>query len=141
MDFHDVVAALRALEDPSLDNETHEKACDFLASLDEKEEARDLVKSLESEKVSVRWDAANILAGLGIQSICAILKALMDPNRVGHPRLREGVLHVYHELQDPELKAKMTPLIESFRGPAPDITSMWVAYRILETIDDEICGK
>lgn len=134
MTFHNVEEALHALEDPELDSKEHQNACHYLAGLNEKEEAKGLVQSLESDDLGVRWEAANILAEMGSKSISAVLKALMDPNRVGDQRLKDGVIHMIHEIEDPELKRKLEPLITTLQGPAADISTMWEAYHLLNEI-------
>lgn len=139
MTFHNVEEALNTLENPLSTAQAHREASQYLAELDDCEEARGLVESLESNDPGVRWEAANLLAELGVKSIPAVLKALMDPARVADAQLREGVVHMIHVLQDHELKHKLEPLAVCLKGPAADISTMWSAYHILREIDPKAC--
>jgi HEAT repeat protein len=141
MKFHNVDEALHKIEDPLTDKETRDEAFRFLAELDDCEEAKELVKLLENDELNVRWEAARLLSQMGIKSVNAVLKALMDPKRVSDPMLREGVIHFIHILRDPVLKSKLSPLIKTLKGPAADITTMWEAYHILTSIDPKICNQ
>lgn len=140
MTFRNVEDALTALENPLSGTQVHQEATQYLAALGDCEEAKGLVESLESNDTGVRWEAANLLAELGIKSISAVLKALMDPKRVADARLREGVVHMIHVMQDHELKRKLEPLVACLTGPAADISTMWQAYRLLQEIDPKSCS-
>lgn len=139
MIFHKVEEALTALENPLSNPQVHREATQYLAALDDCEEAKGLVESLESNDFGVRWEAANLLAELGVKSVSAVLKALMDPGRVADAQMREGVVHMIHVMQDHDLKHKLEPLVECLKGPAADISTMWQAYRILQSIDTKAC--
>ena len=135
MIFHSVDEALCALADPSVSPTIHQEALHFLASLDDGCEAENLVRSLQSDELGIRWEAANLLSKMGIKSIPAVLRALMDPERVCHPRLREGVVHMIHNIQDSDLKKRLAPLLKAIKGPAADIETMRVAYQLFKDID------
>lgn len=139
MTFHNVEDALTALENSQSGKQAHQEAIQYLAALDDCEEAKGLVESLESDDAGVRWEAANLLAELGIKSIPAVLKALMDPTRVSDAQLREGVIHMIHVLQDHDLKHQLEPLVACLKGPAADISTMWSAYHILREINPKAC--
>lgn len=135
MEFKNVIEALKALENSNLENKIHEEAYEYLAKLNDTEELKDLVESLEDDDTSIRWDAADLLSRKGIKSVRVVLNALMDPNRVSDPRFRQSVIHMIHKFNDPILKKQLEPLIETIKGPAADITTMWKAYHILEAIE------
>jgi HEAT repeat protein len=137
MSIPNVEEALRIIENISLDKETHQKARQFLADLDKNEKARELVESLESNDSGIRWKAATMLGSMGKLSVSAVLKALMDPNRVCDPHLRQGVIHMIHVFRDRDLKHQLEPLIDHLEGPAADIATMWEAYRIFKEINPE----
>ena len=135
MQFDNVIEALRALETTNSENKIHEEAYEYLAKLNDKEELKDLVESLEDDDTSIRWEAADLLSRKGMKSVRVILNALMDPQRVSDPRFRQSVIHMIHKFNDPILKKQLEPLIETIKGPAADITTMWKAYHILEAIE------
>ncbi len=139
MIFHNVEEALRTIENISLSHETRQEAYRYLAELDDCEEAKDLVESLESSDAGVRWKAAAILAGMGEKAVSAVLKALMDPKRVGNQLLREGVIHMIHVFDNPALKHQLEPIIKSLKSQAPNIATMWEAYHLLIEIDPSAC--
>ena len=76
MPFYSVIEAVRALEDFSAGSDVHLEAIRFLASLDECDEAKSLVRALQSEDLGVRWEAGNLLARMGQKAIPILLKAL-----------------------------------------------------------------
>ena len=135
MQFKNVIEALRALETTNSENKIHEEAYEYLAKLNDKEELKDLVQSLEDDDTSIRWEAADMLSRKGIKSVRVVLNALMDPQRVSDPRFRQSVIHMIHKFNDPILKKQLEPLIETIKGPAADIATMWKAYHILEAIE------
>ena len=94
MQFKNVIEALRALETTNSENKIHEEAYEYLAKLNDKEELKDLVESLEDDDTSIRWEAADMLSRKGIKSVRVVLNALMDPQRVSDPRFRQSVIHM-----------------------------------------------
>lgn len=139
MKFNNVYDALRALEDLSASPDIHLQAIHYLGSLDACEEAESLVRVLINDDVGVRWEAGNLLARMGRKSIPSLLRALVDPNRVENPRLREGALHTIHGLHDQQLKQKLHPLAEALKGPSPDVQAMLAANRLLAEFKGDPC--
>jgi HEAT repeat protein len=115
----------------------HYEAIRYLASLDVDFEIDALVHALENDDPGVRWEAGILLARLGRKAVPAILKALMDPKRVGDPRLRTSVVHVIHSLRERTLQTQLKPLIKAMKDVAPDLKTMQEAARLLNSIKTE----
>ncbi len=141
MNFLSVDEALRVLENMSLGANAHLEAIRYLASLDECYESECLVRALQNDDFGVRWEAANLLAKMEKPAIPAMMHALMDPKRVADQRLREGVLHFFHKLEDPALKNTAAPLLSALKGPAPEMDTMKQAYLLFRKVDPESCPE
>ncbi len=139
MVFQNVAEALRALEDVFAGPSVHQEAIRYLASLDDCDEAESLVQALQSDDPGVRWEAGNLLAKMGEKAIPAVLKALMDPKRVGDPRLRVGVEHMIHRMPDHTILNELSPLVKAINGPSADVETMQEAYRLLKKMDPNAC--
>jgi len=141
MIFRSVDDAIRALEDLEAGKDIHRQAIRYLASLDECFAVEGLVEALQNDDFGVRWEAASLLSKIGAKALPALLKALMDPVRVGDPRLREGALHIVCNFQDPEIDGPFSGLIHALTGPAADINTMRAAYRLLHHLELKDCGE
>lgn len=93
-----------------------------------------LVQALQDDDAGVRWAAAVALAQLGETALPEVLKALTDPQRVGDPRLREGVYHILHN-NPGTVPVPISDLLEALRGPAADIASLVEADRVLRELE------
>lgn len=134
-----VMEALQALENVSAGSQKHLEAIRFLNGLDECFEVKNLVKALQNDDFSVRWEAADLLAKIGHSAIPQMLKALMDPERAGDPRLRNGVVRIIHKLEDHLLKKELSPLLAATKSSSADIETMRVAFQLLKKFDPSAC--
>ncbi len=141
MNFQSVDEALRVLEDMTLGANAHLEAVRYLSSLDECYEAEGLVHALQNDDFGVRWEAGNLLAKMGKPAIPAMMQALLDPKRVADSRLREGMVHILHKLEDHVLKNDAAPLLSALKGPAPEMDTMKQAYLLFRKIDPQACPE
>ena len=95
-----------------------------------------LVQALQDDELGVRWEAALALSQLAELAVPEVLIALVDPKRVGDPRLRAGA---YHVLRDSHLTlpSGTAALLEALKGPAADIATMIEANRLLIQIEKQ----
>ena len=98
-----------------------------------------LVLALQDEDFGVRWAASEALSQLGMAALEGVLRALVDPDRVGDPRLRESAYHMLHLGQPWPVPVKT--LMASLKGPAPDLTSIEEAARLLRLLRAQGFGK
>ncbi len=68
-----------------------------------------------------------------------MLRALLDPKRVADPRLREGILHTFHILEDHPLRNQAADLLKAIKSPAAELDSMKQAYLLLKQLDPQNC--
>ncbi len=141
MNIQSIEEAIRLLEDMTVGSKVHLEAIRYLSSMDECYEVEGLVRALESDDFGVRWEAAKLLASLGKTAVVAMLRALLDPKRVADPRLREGILHAFHILEDHAMQSQAAPLLKALKGPAPEVDSMKQAYLLLKQIDPTGCPQ
>lgn len=75
-----------------------------------------LVDSLEDDNSGIRWLAAEGLIRLGRAAIAPLLLALIQrPNSM---RLRQGLHHVFQDIEQGQLRDEMKPLLIALRKPA-----------------------
>ena len=140
MDFKSVDDALRALEDFSSGPDIHLAAIRFLATMDECLEARGLVHALQSDDFGVRWEAAEQIVRIWRIAFPLILKALLDPKKVGDSRLREGVIHILHKITDHAFQRDVAPLLKALIGPGADVNAMYEADLLLNNNYPDSCA-
>lgn len=126
--------ALDILNDMSHSPELRVKAARYLGHYPSAQAIRSLVQALQDDDFGVRWDAAEALAECGAAALPDMLKALVDPKRVGDPRVRNSIYHALHEIDDPELRAQAADLMEALRGPAAGIAAMMAASQLLSKL-------
>lgn len=136
-----VTEALQALENVSAGSQIHLEAIRFLTSLDDCYELKNLVDALQSDDFGVRWEAANLLARNGRKSVPVILRALKDPRKVGDQRLRDGVIHIIHNFDEPLLRQELSSLLAAMKGPSADLETMRETYRLLRLFDPKACDE
>jgi HEAT repeat protein len=137
MEFHSADEALQAIVDMTLSPDVHQEAIRYLSGLDDEFETEKLIHALQSDNPGVRWEAGNLLARFGRKSIPMVLKALTDPQRVGDIRLREGVIHMIHKIQDAHLQHELKPLIDAMHSLAVSVNTMRIADQMLRNIDPD----
>ena len=127
--------AMEILDDPLEDQLLREKAIRYLSYRPFDRVIKKLVEALQYDEFAIRWEAAIALAQLGEKALPELLRALIDPKKVGDPRLREGVYHVLHYNRSPFYSVNITRLLQALKGPAADISSMEEASRLLRPIE------
>lgn len=96
-----------------------------------------LVQALQDDELGVRWEAALALSQLGDLAVPEVLKALIDPKRVGDPRLRDGAYHVLRNSQLTMPAGGSAALLAALKGPAADIATMIEANRLLIQLETQ----
>lgn len=132
MEIQTVEEALQILGEASIDARTQEAAYQFLQQLDPQQEVPKLVEALRSEHFKVRWAAAKRLSDIGLPALKGILNVLVDPQKVGDQRLRDGVYHVLHDNSDPYVREVTWQLLQDLHGSAADLRTMQEANRLLQ---------
>lgn len=127
--------AIDILDRENLSSLEREDAVRYLAYQPSERAIGRLVKALQDHDFGVRWEAAASLAKLGDRGLHEMLKALVDPERVGDPRLREGAYHMLHYNRSNKLPVPTKELMLALKGPAPDISTMEEAGKLLHLIE------
>jgi HEAT repeat protein len=127
--------AIEILDSTNLNSLDREDAVRYLAYQPSELAIKRLVKALQEDDFGVRWEAAASLAKLGDRGLHEMLKALVDPDRVGDPRLREGAYHMLHYNRSEKLPVPTKKLMLALKGPAPDISTMEEAGKLLQLIE------
>jgi hypothetical protein len=124
MIFNNVDEAIRVLGRTGGGSLVHQEAIHFLAGLEGCAECEALVRALQNDDFSVRWQASLMLAWMGWKAVPAILSALIDPQRVGDQRLRQSVIHTIHSFQEQAIRSQFAPLLKALSGLAADLATM-----------------
>lgn len=122
--------ALQVLDDNHKENLEREEAVRYLAEIPKKTVIERLVQALQDDDFGVRWEASVALSKLGKKGLPILLRALMDPQRVGDPRLRRGAFRVLKGMEMSSRPPSADRLMEALHGPAADIVSMEEAYKV-----------
>lgn len=107
----------------------------YLAHFSEERVLDRLVKALQEDDYGVRWEASVSLTRLGKTALPGLLRALMDPKRVGDPRLRRGAFRVLNHIKEFTPMQSLEGLIEALQGSAADVASMEAAYKVMTEIE------
>jgi HEAT repeat protein len=124
--------AVNILDSPSNPVAEREAAARYLEKNPEPRAVPRLVRALQDDDFGVRWAASEALAQLGETALEAVLQTLIDPDKVGDPRLRESVYHMLHMGQKWPVSVKA--LMVSLKGPAPDLASLEEAAHVLQSL-------
>jgi HEAT repeat protein len=111
------------------------EAVRYLAELANERDIERLVQALQDDDFGVRWEASISLSKLGKIALPSLLKALMDPDRVGDPRLIRGALRAISRMEHSALPQSAGKLVKALRGPAADVAAMEVAYKVLADVE------
>jgi HEAT repeat protein len=136
MAFRTLEEALSVLGEASVDPRTKGEARQFLDGIEPDVEARQLVEGLRHDDFKVRWEAARLLSDMGKLALKEMLNALVDPQKVGDPRLRSGVYHVLHHHKDPAVRQMTANLVHDLNGSAADLKTLHEAHHLLQQIGD-----
>jgi HEAT repeat protein len=137
MKINSETQALEILDDDHKGTIEREEAVRYLADFPSEQVIDRLVKALQDDDFGVRWESSMVLSGFEKMALPSLLKALIDPERVGDPRLRRGVLRVFSHMKGSSQPRSAWKLIDALRSPAADIASMEEAYKMLEELDAE----
>jgi hypothetical protein len=127
--------AIELLDNTNLNSLEREDAIRYLTYQASDQAIQRLVEALQDDDFGVRWEAAASLAKLGDRGLNEILRALVDPDRVGDPRLREGAYHMLHYNRTSKFPVPTKNLMLAIKGPAPDITTMEEAGKLLQIFE------
>ena len=141
MKFETVDQAITVLSNATLNPGLREEAMHYLSEMDDCFEIDQLINLLLDDEFNVRWEAARLLTSMGELALPSLLRALVDPEKVSHTRLREGVYRILHNNHDPSVQNRTRPLMNALRGPAPDFAAMCEASRLLLKMDHSKNGK
>ncbi len=134
MQIQSEAQALTMVSDVRNDPREREAAVRFLTEHPSPQAIQQLVRLLEDGDFGVRWESAVGLAQLGEVALPELLKALVDPQRVADPRLREGAYHVLHYNHSPEVLSLTRQLMLALKGAAADIATLEAASSVLAKV-------
>ncbi len=137
MTFTTLDNALSVLGEASVKPRVREEAHQFLNNIDPDVKLIQLVEALRSDNFKVQWEAAKLLSEMGRPALNGILRALVDPKKVGDQRLRNGAYHVLHNHTDPFIRQVTAPLLTHLHGSLADLRTMYEADHLLQ----EIAGR
>ncbi len=129
--------AIKVLDDLSKGEVERVRAIDYLTDMTEERVVVRLVDALQDEDYGVRWKASTSLAKLGGSALPYILKALMDPDRIGDTRLRRSAVRAIKHMDRACLPKSMEELLEALQGSASDVSSMETAYKVMSDLEAE----
>ena len=125
-----VPALVRALAEPNA--QLRWEAAKALSQIADPNTADALVIALEDDSFGVRWLAAEGLIRIGPQAVELVLKALIE-----HPKstlLREGAHHVFHDLENDQLREITAPVLEAMLGVEPSVEVPQAAAQALSRL-------
>ena len=119
---------MEALRDPG--EHVRWEAAKALSEIRDKTSAAALVTALEDPSFGIRWLAAEGLVGLRMYTLPPLLRAL--EKRADSIWLREGALHILHQLAKRGLNDEMGPVVAALEGPVPTLEVPLAARDALE---------
>lgn len=135
MEYRTIEEALSVLGEASTNWSTREEAHQFLVRTNANIEVPQLVEALCNDNFNVRWQAEKRLSEMGLPALEGILRALVDPKKVGNPRLRNGIYHVLRNHKDAAVRQLTAHLLDDLHGCAADLKSMHEAHRLLQELN------
>jgi HEAT repeat protein len=113
------------------DREVRWEVVKALGAINDHSSARALVEILMDEDTGVRWAAMEALIRMNQAAVPPLIRALVK--HFDSARLREGALHVLHNLQNKRLLSKtQAKILEALQGVEPEVEVAWAAERALE---------
>jgi hypothetical protein len=109
------------------------EAAKALSQIGNKESTQALQEALSDKESDIRWLAAEGLIKIGRKSIVPLLAALVE-----HPDsrwLREGVHHVFHDINRGSLSGILRPVLEALEGSEPSLEVPLVAKTALTYLE------
>jgi len=107
-------------------------AAKALSEIEDKASAPALVAALQDRSFAVRWLAAEGLVALERHALPPLLRALVK--QADSVRLREGALHVLHQLAKNGLGNETGPLVAALEGPAPALAAPLAATDAIDRL-------
>ncbi len=123
--------AIEILDDPLEPQFLREEAVRYLSLRPTERAINKLVWALQDDDFGVRWEASICLASLGSRALPELLKALVDPKRVGDSRLRAGAYRMLHHSKSQEFPVSIQKLLLALKGPGADIVTLEEAGKLL----------
>ncbi len=113
------------------DREVRWEVVKALGSINDRNTAQALVERLMDDDTGVRWAAMEALIGLNQAALLPLIQALVQ--HFDSSRLREGALHILHNLQDDRRLSKaQLKVLEALHSVEPEVEVAWAAERALE---------
>jgi HEAT repeat protein len=131
--INSVMDAIAILQDLHLPELEREEATHYLQAHPTPQAIRALVATLEDDDCGVRWACGAALAMLGEDALPILLEALADPNN--SRRLRDSARHVLYYNIDPQVQQITHSLFQALRGPAAQLETMEIAFRLLHHLN------
>jgi HEAT repeat protein len=91
-----------------------------------------LIDALEDKMFDVRWISAEGLIAIGRDAVPPLLHRLLE--RADSYRIREGVHHVLHEIEDRDVKEIVGPVISALENYAPTVEVPLTAEKALDKL-------
>jgi HEAT repeat protein len=128
---------IKELSNP--DREVRWEVVKALGAINDQNSAQALVEMLMDDDTGVRWAAMEALIRLNQSALPPLIQALVK--HFDSARLREGALHVLHNLQDKRMLTRaQVKILEALQGVQPEIGVAWAAERALEEMQYGIAG-
>ena len=124
--------ALEILDGPGRSTVEREMAAHYLKSHVTPKATARLVQALQDDDPGVAWTAAEALSRLGEPAVWELLRALSDHDRAGDPRLLTGAYQALYHMPSSSFNVPVNRLMEALKGPAPDLSAMEEAHRLLQ---------
>jgi HEAT repeat protein len=101
-----------------------------LAGITDRQAVAGVAEGLGDADYSVRWAAAEALAGIGLPAVIPILERLSHYAPMDDTY--RAAYHALHHIGPAETQRRLQALLNALRGPAAPIEGPMVAYRLLQ---------
>lgn len=135
INIHSEAEAFNRLNDDELHLQDREDGIEYLRNNPTPAAIDRLVTALEDAEFGIRWSAATALAQMGDAALVPLLKALTQPRF--NLWLREGAKHVFQHSSSYRVQKETEELRSVLFGIAADLSTMWVAWRLLNRLNKQ----
>jgi bilin biosynthesis protein len=91
-----------------------------------------LIDALEDKMFDVRWMSAEGLIAIGRDAVAPLLHRLLES--ADSYRMREGVHHVLHEIEDRDIRQITDPIVSALENGAPTVEVPLLAEKALDAL-------